>query len=289
MRLRSWILLAGIVPFASQAHAHVGSPDVYVESQAGPYKLFVVVRPPMVIPGVADVEVHLHHDRETRDAFTGKIREYCNRLTQDHGLLRQHDGRTVFGFIHGNWALDNSRPDGRYCGLNNEITLLRNLGCYADFTMPSGSSPTQSRTVNTTGDYSGVSSKFSLQYQFDDGPMLYGLYSDGFRPGGVNTTNFVGIKPQRTTFDPDRLINFEFGAKGITSNALSPGFFATETNEKMIASSNGEKHRERCPAKRWADPKEIAGAAIFLASPAASYVNGHTLVVDGGVSATYLS
>ncbi|MGZ6039924.1 MAG: TonB-dependent receptor [Phenylobacterium sp.] len=77
-----------------------------------------------------------------------------------------------------------------------------------------GAPPAQSRAVNTAGDYHGVSSKLSLQYQFDDGPMLYGLYSDGFRPGGVNTTNFVGIKPQRTTFDPDRLMNFEFGAKG---------------------------------------------------------------------------
>jgi|SRR5215470_15500868 len=86
-----------------------------------------------------------------------------------------------------------------------------------------------------------------------------------------------------------RALAVEFGAKGITSNALSPGFFATETNGPMIASANGEKHRERCPAKRWAKPHEIAGAAIFLASPAASYVNGHTLIVDGGVSATYLS
>lgn len=86
-----------------------------------------------------------------------------------------------------------------------------------------------------------------------------------------------------------RALAVEFGAKGITANALSPGFFATETNSQMIASPNGEKHRERCPAKRWADPSEIAGAALFLASPAASYVNGHTLIVDGGVSATYLS
>jgi gluconate 5-dehydrogenase len=86
-----------------------------------------------------------------------------------------------------------------------------------------------------------------------------------------------------------RALAVEFGAKGITSNALSPGFFATETNARMIASANGEKHRERCPAKRWAAPAEIAGAAIFLASPAASYVNGHTLIVDGGVSASYLA
>ena len=86
-----------------------------------------------------------------------------------------------------------------------------------------------------------------------------------------------------------RALAVEFGAKGITANALSPGFFATETNTQMIASPNGEKHRERCPAKRWADPAEIAGAALFLASPAGSYVNGHTLIVDGGVSATYLA
>jgi hypothetical protein len=98
--------------------------------------------------GVGDVEVHLHHDNEQRDSFIRKITEYCRRLTDDHGLLRRQDGRTVFGFIHGNWALDNSRPDGKLCGLNGEIALLRDLGCYADFTMPSLPSATQGRIVN---------------------------------------------------------------------------------------------------------------------------------------------
>jgi len=102
----------------------------------------------MVRLGVGDVEVHLHHDRETPDAFVGKVSEFCRRLVGDHGLLRQQNGRTVFGFIHGNWALDNSRPDGKWCGLNGEIGLLRDLGCYADFTMPSLPSPTQARIVN---------------------------------------------------------------------------------------------------------------------------------------------
>jgi hypothetical protein len=54
----------------------------------------------------------------------------------------------VFGFIHGNWALDNVRPDGRWCGLNNELTLLRDLGCYADFTLPAVPDPSQAGPVN---------------------------------------------------------------------------------------------------------------------------------------------
>ena len=102
----------------------------------------------MARAGVGDVEVHLHHDNEQPDSFARKVTEYCRRLTDDHGLLRQQNGRTVFGFIHGNWSLDNSRPDGRWCGLNGEIALLRDLGCYADFTMPSAPSATQGRVVN---------------------------------------------------------------------------------------------------------------------------------------------
>jgi hypothetical protein len=98
--------------------------------------------------GVGDVEVHLHHDNEQRDSFIEKVTEFCRRLRDDHGLLRQRDGRTVFGFIHGNWALDNSRPDGRFCGLNGEIALLRDLGCYADFTMPAIPEAPQGRIVN---------------------------------------------------------------------------------------------------------------------------------------------
>jgi len=98
--------------------------------------------------GVADVEVHLHHDADTPESFRQKVTEYCRRLINDHGLLRTHNGKAAFGFIHGNWALDNSRPDGKWCGVNGEIALLKELGCYADFTMPSIPSPTQGHVIN---------------------------------------------------------------------------------------------------------------------------------------------
>ncbi len=106
--------------------------------------------------GTTDVEVHLHHFNDNAASFAEKLRTFTARLHDEHGLLHRHDGRLVFGFIHGNWALDNSHPDGIGCGVTGELQILRDLGCYADFTMPSLPSPTQSRIVNsiywTTGD-----------------------------------------------------------------------------------------------------------------------------------------
>jgi hypothetical protein len=103
----------------------------------------------MTDAGIADVEVHLHHDGEGERNFVERIISFTETLFARHGLLRKLRGKLIFGFIHGNWALDNSLPDGRLCGLNNEITLLRDLGCYADFTLPSAPSPAQTRTINT--------------------------------------------------------------------------------------------------------------------------------------------
>lgn len=98
--------------------------------------------------GIGDVEVHIHHDKETADRFREKIRTFCTQLRDGHGLLNDIDGRPGFAFIHGNWALDNSLPGERWCGLTGEIKLLKELGCYADLTMPSIPSATQGKIVN---------------------------------------------------------------------------------------------------------------------------------------------
>ncbi|MDZ7926408.1 MAG: SDR family oxidoreductase [Agrobacterium sp.] len=82
-----------------------------------------------------------------------------------------------------------------------------------------------------------------------------------------------------------RAIAVEYGARGITSNAIAPGMFATETNAALAENPDMLAFAKlRVPLERWGRPDEIAGAALFLASDAASYVNGHVLTVDGGMS-----
>lgn len=77
----------------------------------------------------------------------------------------------------------------------------------------------------------------------------------------------------------------EFAGRGVRVNAIAPGFFATEANADWVEDAGVRQFLAvRSPFGRWADPAEIAGAAVFLCSDAASYVNGHTLVVDGGMS-----
>jgi gluconate 5-dehydrogenase len=76
----------------------------------------------------------------------------------------------------------------------------------------------------------------------------------------------------------------ELGPKGINVNAIAPGFFVTDMNTALVENPEFKSWIEkRVPLGRWADPKELGGAAVFLASKAASYVNGHLLTVDGGI------
>jgi hypothetical protein len=101
--------------------------------------------------GLGEVEVHVHHDNDTEENLRRLLTEYRELLTSRHGLLgrRRVGGAAAYGFIHGNWALCNSRPDGRWCGVNGELEVLRDTGCYADFTLPSAPNPTQTRKVNS--------------------------------------------------------------------------------------------------------------------------------------------
>ena len=82
-----------------------------------------------------------------------------------------------------------------------------------------------------------------------------------------------------------KTLAIELGDKGITANAIGPGYFRTEINADMQKNEAFTSMIEqRCPAGRWGEIDELGGVVVFLASDAASYVNGHLLVVDGGLT-----
>jgi hypothetical protein len=100
--------------------------------------------------GLGEIEIHLHHDQDTEAGLREKLRRFTGVLVNDHGALPVDPttGQARWGFIHGNWALDNCHPSGYGCGVNNELQVLREEGCYADFTLPAAPDPCQTSTIN---------------------------------------------------------------------------------------------------------------------------------------------
>jgi hypothetical protein len=88
--------------------------------------------------GYGEIELHLHHGKTKPDSAENLKRTLvqCIKEYSVFGIFGTENGNRKYGFIHGDWALDNSR-NGKYCGVNNEIQILKETGCYADFTFPS--------------------------------------------------------------------------------------------------------------------------------------------------------
>ena len=85
-----------------------------------------------------------------------------------------------------------------------------------------------------------------------------------------------------------RALAVEMAPHNVQVNGIAPGFFDTEMNAPLVADAQFSAWvARRTPAGRWAKPPEIAGAAVFLAAPAADFVTGHILQVDGGFAAAY--
>lgn len=81
-----------------------------------------------------------------------------------------------------------------------------------------------------------------------------------------------------------RALAVELGPKGIAANAIAPGFFRTDGNAPFFSQPRVVELTRRIPLQRFGHPDELAGAAIFLASDAASYITGQVLTVDAGLS-----
>lgn len=99
--------------------------------------------------------------------------------------------------------------------------------------------------------------------------------------GGIRVPSYTASKSGLAGLT--RLLACEWGAKGVNVNAIAPGYFAT--NNTTALRDDEKRNSEilgRIPAGRWGRPEDLGGAAVFLASPAADYVHGIVLPVDGG-------
>lgn len=102
--------------------------------------------------GYGEIELHLHHDRmepwpDNEQTLRRKILDSLDSFARC-GIFCLPDGTRTYGFIHGDWALANSLHSGSHCGVNDELTILEQTGCYADFTFPVANEA-QPRLANT--------------------------------------------------------------------------------------------------------------------------------------------
>jgi len=99
--------------------------------------------------------------------------------------------------------------------------------------------------------------------------------------GGIRVTGYAASK--HAVAGLTKALANEWGAAGITVNAIAPGYIITDNTEPLRQDADRSAGiLARIPMGRWGTPEDIAGVAVFLASPAARYINGEILTVDGG-------
>lgn len=102
--------------------------------------------------GLGEVEIHLHHGidaPDTSESLRNTLIKYRDILAENHKCLSrsEHSETPMYAFVHGNLALGNSW-DGKYCGVDNELKILQETGCYADLTLPAAPEVTQVSIIN---------------------------------------------------------------------------------------------------------------------------------------------
>jgi hypothetical protein len=172
--------------------------------------------------GYGEVEFHWHHGNDTNESFRAQLREALEWFNSFGAMLScAPDSAVRFAFIHGDCALDNSGPP-ELCGVSRELDLLREAGCYADFTFPSLGSPGQPSKVNSiyyakdddnrksydTGEDAAVGKKVPGRLLMFQGPMTLVPTIELFEYGAIETDQQPS--PERV----DRWIAARIAVKG---------------------------------------------------------------------------
>jgi len=146
--------------------------------------------------------------------------------------------------------------------LQVNLTAVFQLSQLAGRDMLSRSVPGQSGPTSSTGKILNIASLLSFQ-------------------GGIRVPAYAASKGGVAQLT--KALANEWASRGIQVNAIAPGYFATTNTEALQADETRNRQiLERIPAGRWGQPSDLAGAALFLASPASDYVSGTVLTVDGG-------
>src|SRR6185312_11930875 len=153
VQLEKWCKLARSTGDAVRDHD--GTPfrhtNFFPAEQYEPRRLEMIAD--LQAEGFGEVEVHFHHGVERPDTAenTSRIlREFRDVLADEHRCLSRAAITDLpkYAFVHGNWALANS-AGGRFCGVDSEMQILADTGCYADFTLPSAPDESQVPQINS--------------------------------------------------------------------------------------------------------------------------------------------
>ncbi|MBC7802667.1 MAG: hypothetical protein H7Y16_02235, partial [Candidatus Parcubacteria bacterium] len=187
--------------------------------------------------GFGEVEFHLHHDNDTAHTLAPRIVHHLKTFAE-HGHISRAGKKFLWAFIHGNWSLANGRPDGRWCGVDDELVMLHQLGCYVDLTFPSAPDPCQPDKVEVPSQGKGKPAR--RVYCLDEDELeetLSALKKDKVREGSWEISRFKGLgemNPEQlweTSMNPDsrRLVRMEFSSanylkvKGIFEKLMDAG------------------------------------------------------------------
>jgi 3-oxoacyl-[acyl-carrier protein] reductase len=161
--------------------------------------------------------------------------------------------------------------------------LVNNAGLTRDTLMPRMSDDEWDDVINTNLRGAFLFARAASRYMMRQrSGRIINMSSVSGIVGNAGQTNYSASKAG--LIGMTRSLARELAGRNVTINAVAPGFILTDMT-KAIAAIAMDEAKKRIPAKRLGEPEDVAAAVLFLASPAAAYITGHVLTVDGGMTA----